>query len=257
MKGASIRARHGLSRALRLAASFVEDPGQAKTFLQWPKFSVSSYALVSGLRRQGVAPRTVIDVGANTGQFAVASAKLWPGARVHTFEPVPESVEALRRNVSTLANVTVYPSAVGDARGELRLHVNSHSHSSSPLPLAETHRRSFPEARERRMVEVEVVTLDETFAGKALESSVLLKLDVQGYEARVLRGAEETLKHADYVVLEVSFRPMYEGEMLFMEMTRLMEGYGFRFERPVGWLSAPETGEVLQMDALFVREGYG
>lgn len=57
------------------------------------------------------------------------------------------------------------------------------------------------------------------------------------------------------MVLEASFKPMYEGEMQFMEVARSMERYGFRFERPVGWLSAPGTGELLQMDALFVREG--
>lgn len=51
------------------------------------------------------------------------------------------------------------------------------------------------------------------------------------------------------------FKSMYEGEHTFMDLARMMEGYGFRFERPVGWLSAPGTGEILQMDALFVREG--
>jgi hypothetical protein len=48
---------------------------------------------------------------------------------------------------------------------------------------------------------------------------------------------------------------MYEGEHTFMDLARMMEGYGFRFERPVGWLSAPGTGEIPHMDALFVREG--
>lgn len=43
-------------------------------------------------------------------------------------------------------------------------------------------------------------------------------------------------------------------ETAFMDLALMMEGYGFRFERPVGWLSAPGTGEILQMDALFVRE---
>jgi hypothetical protein len=52
------------------------------------------------------------------------------------------------------------------------------------------------------------------------------------------------------VILEASFKPMYEGEMLFMDIVRLMEEYGLR---PVGWLSEPKTGEILQMDALFKR----
>jgi len=66
----------------------------------------------------------------------------------------------------------------------------------------------------------------------------------------VSRGHEVRV---EYVVLEASFKPMYEGEMLFMDIVRLMEGYGFSFLRPVGLLSDPRTGEIIQMDALFSR----
>jgi hypothetical protein len=55
----------------------------------------------------------------------------------------------------------------------------------------------------------------------------------------------------DYVLLETSFRPLYEGEKTFMEIARMMEDHGFEFLRPVDWLSDPRNGEVLQMDALF------
>jgi len=64
----------------------------------------------------------------------------------------------------------------------------------------------------------------------------------------------KTLQQVDFVILEASFKPMYEGEMLFMDIVRLMEEYGFRFLRPVGWLSHPKTGEILQMDTLFKRQ---
>jgi FkbM family methyltransferase len=242
-----------LKGVVKVALSLLEDRDSLKALVRWPKFSVSSYFMVARLLRQGIEPHTVLDVGANTGQFAVASSKLFPGARVHSFEPVPECVDELRENVSGL-DVAVYPLGLGQQEGQVSFHVNSHSHSSSALPLANSHRESFPEAREERTIEVEVSTLDRVFEGVELERPVLIKLDVQGYEARVLRGGEETLKRADYVVLETSFKPMYEGEKTFMDLARMMEGYGFRFERPVGWLSSPKTGEILQMDALFVRE---
>jgi FkbM family methyltransferase len=211
--------------------------------------------MVSGLAKQGLLPRTVLDVGANTGQFAVASAKLFPNVRVRSFEPVPECFEELRENVRGLGNVVAYPLALGESEGEVSFHVNAYSHSSSALPLTQAHREAFPDARETRTTTVKVSTLDRVFAGTELPRPVLLKLDVQGYEARVLRGGAETLKHVDYVVLEASFKPLYEGEMLFMDVVRLMEGHGFRFERPVGWLAAPRSREILQMDALFVRDG--
>lgn len=230
-----------------------KEPHSVAALLTWPKFSMTSYFMVSGLANQGISPATVLDVGANAGQFAVASAKLFPDVRVHSFEPAPDCAEKLRKNVSNLGNVTVYPFALGDVEGELSFHVNSHSHSSSALPLAQAHLDTFPDARETRVIKVEVSTLDRVFADAEFRSPVLLKLDVQGYEAQTLRGGSETLKRVDYAVLETSFKPMYEGEALFMDVVRMMEDHGFRFERPVGWLTAPGNGEVLQMDALFVR----
>ena len=82
---------------------------------------------------------------------------------------------------------------------------------------------------------------------------VLLKLDVQGYEAKVLAGAERTLSRCDYVIIEMSMARMYEGETEFTDLLRLMNNYGFRFLRPIGWLEHPRTGAILQMDGLFAR----
>ncbi len=219
----------------------------------WPKFSLTSHRMVSCLARQGIKPETVIDVGANVGQFAIACAKIFPSVTVHSFEPEPDSLKRLRRNVAELSSVRVYPVALGDKSGELMFHVNSHSHSSSFLALGKRHREAFPHAKEIDTIKVAVSTLDSEMQSVALDPSVLLKLDVQGYETQVLEGATETLKRIDYVLLEASFRPLYEGESTFMEIARTMEKQGFEFLRPVAWLTDPQTGEVLQIDALFER----
>jgi len=234
--------------------------------------------MVSALVRQGISPATVIDVGANVGQFAIAAAKLFPGCHVHSFEPLPECAERLSRYARKLGSITVYPIALGDVEGELSLNRNSYSLSSSFLPLARPHREAFPGAREVGSVRVQVSTLDRVYGRgldgdggplphpllgqgegteeeglSALRGPVMLKLDVQGFEARVLRGAEKTLARTDYMVLEASFKPMYEGEPLFADLVKMAEGFGFRFARPVGWLSEPRTGEVIQADLLFEK----
>lgn len=244
----------GLSSKIEAILPLAEDPRSIRALLTWPKFSITSFGMVSRLARQGVRPGTVLDVGANVGQFAVASANLFAHVRVHSFEPVPACFEKLRKNVSGLGSVVVYPIALGENVGHVSFTVNSYTHSSSVLPLAQAHRKVFPLAQEEKKITVSVSTLDRIFAGVELRRPVLLKLDVQGYEAQVIRGGVEILKRVDYVVLEASLKPMYEGEMLFMEIARLMEEWGFRFERPVGWLTEPGTGEILQMDSLFVRE---
>ena len=160
----------------------------------------------------------------------------------------------LQKNVQKLKNVSVYQLAVGDTDGETVCLINSHSQSSSLLPISKEHQIAFPEAREIGQVPTKISRLDTIFSTRKIRSPILLKIDVQGYEGHVLRGGEETLKQIQYVVAETSFKSLYQGEPIFMDLVRLMESFGFQFVRPVGWLSDPLTREVLQMDALFVRQ---
>lgn len=241
-------------RAIIGQLAVLADPRAFWALATWPKFSVTSFKMVSSLIRQHILVNTVIDVGANVGQFAVAAAKLFPSAQVYSFEPLPECVAALERNVRSLGNVSVYPVALGEREGEDVFHVNSYTLSSSFLPLAEGHRSAFPTAVEVKVIRARVRTLDSVFEGRVLTPPVLLKLDVQGYEGTMLRGSVKTLGRVDYVVMEASLKPMYEGELLFTELLNLMDSHGFRFLRPVGCLTHPRTGEVLQVDGLFERK---
>lgn len=233
--------------------SLMEDRRSIRAILTWPKFSFSSFILVSRLSRQGILPKTVLDLGANVGQFTIASSKLWTGVHVHAFEPLPECIEALRANVRGFPNVTVYPLAVGDSEGELDFFVNSYNQVSSALPLSRVRLEAFPDAQVISTLKVPLTTLDKTLSGQDLPEPVLLKMDVQGYEDRVLKGAAAVLQHVHYVLMELSLVPLYEGELVFMEMVAMMQGYGFRFLRPINWLLSPQGGEMLEVDALFIR----
>lgn len=231
----------GLNEKLRIA----------RALCTWPKFSLTSFRLVDTLRRQEMRPLTVIDVGANAGQFAVAAAKLLAPAKLYAFEPIPEVWAKLKRNTASLPQIETQPLALAEAPGRREFHLNAHSHSSSLLPLGKGHREAFPEAREVGTIPIQVSTLDEFFAGLELAPPVLLKLDVQGYEAKVIEGGSKTLARVRWVVAETSLRPLYEGEPLFLDLVGIMAKAGFEFLRPVGWLADPRNGEILQLDALF------
>jgi len=242
-----------LDRALAALSLFTQRPRSVVARARWRCFSLTSYRMIDDLRRQGVLPKTVIDVGANIGQFAYASARLFDGVRVHSFEPVPDALTELRSNVRGLENVVIHECALGEQRGEASITVNEHVHASSFLPLTKTHEAYFPEARPQRSVTVPVETLDSVFGDVMLPGPVLLKIDVQGFEPYVLRGGRKTLARVDYVLMEASFRPMYEGELTFLDLVGEMHRYGFDFVRPVGWFARPETGEFVQCDALFAN----
>lgn len=219
----------------------------------WPVFSRTSYAMVNGLRMQGIRPSTVVDAGANKGQFTVAARQLLRPERIYAFEPLPDIGAELARHCAGYPEVEVHHMALGARPGEAALHVNRHSQSSSLLPLRERHLAAFPDAHELSEVVVKVGRLDEALTGVSLVAPVLLKIDTQGYEADVLEGATGVLDRLDYVVLETSFTPLYEGERTFREILGLMESLSFEFLRPVGTLRDPRTGEYLQVDALFSR----
>ncbi|MCX6113062.1 MAG: FkbM family methyltransferase [Proteobacteria bacterium] len=243
-----------LIRKIHTIFSLLEHFGSLKAFITWPKFSLTSYLMVSGLAKQGILPKTVLDVGANVGQFAVASAKIFPHVQIYSFEPLPECYKKLQKNAVDSGNIKVYPLALGDCENELNFHVNSYNLSSSILPLGKSHLEAFPKVKETDTILVKVTTLDRVFTDIELHSPVLLKLDVQGYEANVIRGGVDTLRRIDYVVIEVSFKQMYEGELLFNDITQMMKEHGFQFNRPLCWLSMDRTDEIIQMDALYTRE---
>lgn len=234
---------------LRSAASL------GRAVVSWPGFSRTSYAMVKGLAAQGIWPRTVLDVGANRGQFTIAARNLLKPERIHAFEPLPDVGAALAHRCKDYPEVVVHHMALGERSGEAVLRVNRHSQSSSLLPLLDQHMAVFPDARELNEVVVRIGRADEVLAGEPLAHPVLLKVDTQGYEAEVLAGAAGVLDQLDYVVLETSFIPLYEGERVFRDILALMESASFEFVRPVGALRNPRTGEYLQIDALFRRLG--
>jgi FkbM family methyltransferase len=210
--------------------------------------------MVSDLRTQCINPRTVIDVGANTGQFAVAAAHLFDQPAMYCFEPAPDCVARLKRNLRGLGNVIVSPIALSDYPGESVFHINAHSHSSSMLSLTSGHMEAFPVAVVPGEIRVPVSTLEFELSSVELAPPVLMKIDIQGAEAAMLRGAAATLRRVDYVVVETSFKSMYEGETTFPGLLEIMQHYGFDFVQPIGFLTHLRAGEVLQMDALFIRK---
>jgi FkbM family methyltransferase len=141
---------------------------------------------------------TCVDVGANVGVHTVRLARLaGRGGRVIAFEPDPEVVQRTRRNVSLndLANVRVINAAVGERTGEMRLFRPGPS-DTNRARASLTHHRYLTGAT----ATVPVTTLDDVLAGAPV---ALIKIDVEGHEDAVLRGAADTVsRHAPSIVFE-------------------------------------------------------
>lgn len=194
--------------------------------------------------------RTVLDVGANDGQFARDIAGKLPDARVISFEPLRDVYEELRSKCPP-PRFRTYNLALGDEDSRTAIRRSRFSPSSSLLPMLALHSDAFPYTAEARTEEIEVRRLDSL--GLDIEPSLLVKLDVQGYEDRVVRGGRETISRAACVISEVSFEPLYEGQPLFDDINNLLKELGFTYHGNREQLLDPRDGRVLQADAIFMN----
>jgi FkbM family methyltransferase len=197
--------------------------------------------------------RTVLDIGANTGQFSRTIHALLPNATIYAFEPQADCFEAIRQGFAGSPNLHAIQTAVGDEDGEITFHRNEFSQSSSVLELTDLHKEAFPWAKESREIQVPIHRLDTLQADIELTPSLLIKIDVQGYEDRVLRGGEQVIRQADFVLIETAFEQLYEGEATFGAVYEIMLEYGFRYAGNLDQIINPATDRPLYADALFIR----
>ena len=200
--------------------------------------------------------RTILDVGANEGQFARLLSSYFPQAAVYCFEPVPEAFSALR-SWATTQNRGIIPieCAIGEVEGSLEMFKHdAHTSSSSFLHTTATCERYYPQTKVQSGIRVKCHTLDSAVArfSISLKPSVLIKLDVQGYEDRVIQGGQQTFLQASAVILEVSLVPLYESQATFAGIVKRMDELGFDY---AGSLDQPcnSEGVLPFIDAVFVK----
>lgn len=197
--------------------------------------------------------RTVVDVGANRGQFALFARRRWPEAQILSFEPLAEAAQAYDRLFLHDDRATLHHLALGVENGRAVVHVASEDDSSSLLPFDARQTRLFG-TREVATRETSLRRLDSVIVGSALQPAALLKIDTQGFELPVLRGAEGILSGFAAVYAELSFRPCYVGQALAQEVVDFLGARGFHLAGVFNQYLSPSEGAV-QADFLFTRTG--
>lgn len=197
--------------------------------------------------------KTIIDIGANEGQFADKMSTLFPDSLIYSFEPIPEAFERLESNFEKRTNIRLFNIALGDQMGQLTLNVNESTASSSFLTMSALHQKSFDFAVETKPLTVEVATLDSTLPIESISKPLLVKIDVQGFENKVIAGGMHLLKEADVILCEVSFKELYKGQPLFHDIYSSLRSIGFEYSGSTGQLRSPETNAILQADAVFIN----
>lgn len=196
---------------------------------------------------------TIIDIGANEGQFAKKARELFPNANIISFEPIPAVYEKLVENFKTDTHFKAINVGLGEKQEKMKLWLNEYSPSSSILKM-DHHTEHFDFAVNQNEIEIQLEQLD-SFAQKIdLSKPYLVKLDVQGYEDRVIRGGTNIISGAQMIISEVSFTSLYEGQVLFDQVYSTLKELGFKYAGNYEQLYSPINNEILQADAIYIKE---
>lgn len=201
--------------------------------------------------------RTIIDVGANTGQFARRAREIFPSASLICFEPLPEAFAELSEWAKTCGDgrVKVLQRAIGEEAGVVKMFNHAEHNASSSLLATTTKATSlYPQLSNQVPAEVILTTLDKAVDEFAidLQGDVLIKLDVQGYEDRVIRGGHATFERGRACIVEINLDGLYENQAEFLEIQHLLGNLGYRYAGNLEQ-TYDEDGHVVYFDAVFVR----
>lgn len=196
---------------------------------------------------------TVLDIGANTGQFAEMIHKILPSAAIVSFEPIEECYRSLIRNMASVPKFRAFNYALGEKDTNAEMYVNDYTASSSLLQMEDLHKQAFPFTANACKEMVKIKQLDGIALDLDLTDNLLIKIDVQGYEDRVIRGGQETISRAKVVIIETSFQCLYIGQPMFEDIYDILKQIGFRYIGALEQLRSPLNGSVLQADSVFIK----
>jgi FkbM family methyltransferase len=222
------------TRAGRVYLNLAESPMMLDRVLR--RYERDKHRALAQLLSQGM---TFIDVGANKGDFALfAARRVGPSGHVVAVEPAPENCRWLRRSVARnrQTNVTVVECAASEREGSAVLHLAPISGWHSLLPFANA----------RGTVVVPTRTVDQMVGDCGLRGVDVVKIDVEGAEALVLRGAERTLEDNRNIAVLIDLHPHRGAEV--EEVAGLLGEHGlhtFSVDDPSHEVSVFETSEVL------------
>lgn len=206
------------------------------TFREWPSDAIRAAVDLSRSSSSGN-PSVVFDVGAHHGESLHHFADLVPAQfRYFGFEPNPESYAKLVTAAESIPErvvPTFFPFAVGAAHGAVDFQVTRASAVSGVLKPEPELMTRVPtgDHKVERQIEVEQVSIDDVCFKYGLDKIAILKIDTEGYDLEVLKGASTTLSRGivDVVVCEVFFVRYREGQAFFWDIAAFIEGLDFSF----------------------------
>lgn len=225
-----------------LRVSFGRHPAEYRT--RWPEIEDLN------IRRGDI----VLDVGANVGDFVECCLAFQPWAIIHAFEPLPIEFGVLKKKFTACKSVFPVNQAVGRQAGDLSIQVSRFSEASSFLKQAAVLRDGLYgiDFSITQALKVPVTDLADYIGRNGIERVKLLKIDTQGFELEVLKGALKHLAAIEYIYLEGAFKPLYEDQPLVNDLQKFLGSENFVLKRMCAFRT-DANGDLLECDMLFAN----
>ena len=193
----------------------------------------------------------VFDIGANVGQFGLDMRRHGFKGSIISYEPVRETFGILTKTVIRYQPWKVFQLGLGATESEGTINVSGNSGlSSSMLVMKSLHLDNFPNAATVSQEKISISTIDKQLKILGLQpKEIMLKLDVQGFESEVIKGAADSLSKIPLCFLEVSISPLYEGEIALLPILNELAQYGHEVIEVFRGIKARD-GRLLQIDIL-------
>lgn len=196
----------------------------------------------------------IFDVGAHYGETSLSFRKSFPSAAIYAFEPFAESYRELAKNTAVHSAIQTFNFGFSDTEGPKLFSNNISSATNSLLETdsrgSDTWGKGLLETTSR--ISLPFSTIDQFVASHSLPSIDILKLDVQGAEHLVLKGAEQTIRasRVGLIYSEVITQPTYQHQKALHEVLEMYHDYGFRLHN-IFDLQTTAGGALRQIDVIF------
>ncbi len=177
-------------------------------------------------RLEGTASfKTVFDVGANVGQFCIACNEILDQSKIYSFEPVNSTFQTLQSNTAGIGNIECSALGFGDEPQTINMYLQELSTINSVSSHANVARH---EGQKTQIVKIG--RLDDFCKEKGIDQIDLLKIDVEGFDLNVLKGATRMLseRKVRYIFIEVTFDPDDAHHVSYQEIAAFLAPYNFK-----------------------------
>jgi FkbM family methyltransferase len=228
-------------------------PGALREFFTSRAFSAPCFRLSWALKCHQPRLGTILDVGANAGQFALAAALHFPGSKIYSFEPLPEVFRELQENTRRRNNIRSFNCAIGNHNGHISFYRNQYSRLSSSLEINENNDNPRYIENNTSLTRVASFKLDHFSELIHFTHPVLLKIDVQGMEVDVIKGCTDLLPQIDFILCEAAVVLLYKEQPLIDDIHCLIGSLDYKLVAPL-YINKGKNGKVIEVDLLYEKK---